>query len=106
MEYSTGYVSNSLIQALDCKVWCISLDIFKMCVAGRSETEVEYNVGFDADGLIQGLDCKVWCLGGAYLDVSFADIAGIMSGLNQVSEVLCSKAACFDHVVCRLSSTS
>ena len=55
-----------------------------MCFAGRSETEVEYNVGFDSDGIMSALECKVWCLGGAFLDISFSDIAGIMSGLNQV----------------------
>ena len=58
------------------------------CSAGRSETEVEYNVGFDSDGLIQALDCKVWCLGGAYLDISSSDIAGVMTGLNQVRQRL------------------
>ena len=41
-------------------------------------------MGFDSDGIISALECKVWCLGGAFLDISFSDIAGIMSGLNQV----------------------
>ena len=52
-------------------------------------------MGFDSDGLIQALDCKVWCLGGTVLDICFSDIAGVMTGLNQVgsAEPDCSMVA-------------
>lgn len=65
------------------------------CWPGRSETEVEYSVGFDSDGLIQALDCQVWCLGGTVLDICFSDIAGVMTGLNQVTsaQLDCNTAA-------------
>lgn len=53
--------------------------------AGRSETEIEYSVGFDADGIISALDCKTWCLAGAFLDLAWNDLYGVMTGLDQVS---------------------
>lgn len=53
--------------------------------AGRSETEVEYSVGFDADGIISALECKAWCLAGAFLDLAWNDLYGVMTGLDQVS---------------------
>ena len=53
--------------------------------AGRSETAIEYSVGFDADGIISALDCKAWCLAGAFLDLAWNDLYGVMTGLDQVS---------------------
>lgn len=55
--------------------------------AGRSETEVEYSVGFDADGIISALECKAWCLAGAFLDLAWNDLYGVMTGLDQVSSL-------------------
>ena len=52
---------------------------------GRSETEIEYSVGFDANGVISALDCKTWCLAGAFLDLAWNDLYGVMTGLDQVS---------------------
>ena len=52
---------------------------------GRSETEIEYTVGFDANGVISALDCKAWCLAGAFLDLAWNDLYGVMTGLDQVS---------------------
>ena len=52
---------------------------------GRSETEIEYSVGFDANGIISALDCKAWCLAGAFLDLAWNDLYGVMTGLDQVS---------------------
>ena len=54
-------------------------------VSGRSETEVEYSVGFDANGIISALDCKAWCLAGAFMDLAWNDLYGVMTGLDQVS---------------------
>lgn len=56
---------------------------------GRSETEIEYSVGFDADGIISALDCKAWCLAGAFLDLAWNDLYGVMTGLDQVTLLHC-----------------
>ena len=52
--------------------------------AGRSETEIEYSVGFDANGIISALDCKAWCLAGAFMDLAWNDLYGVMTGLDMV----------------------
>ena len=54
------------------------------CLSGRSETEVEYSVGIDGQGVISALECKAWCLAGAFMDLAWNDLYGIMTGLNQV----------------------
>ncbi|KAL3141630.1 hypothetical protein ABBQ32_004865 [Trebouxia sp. C0010 RCD-2024] len=53
----------------------------------NGETEVEYSVGFDADGIISALECKAWCLAGAFLDLAWNDLYGVMTGLDQVYEL-------------------
>ncbi len=53
--------------------------------AGRSETEIEYSVGFDANGIISALDCKAWCLAGAFMDLAWNDLYGVMTGLDMVT---------------------
>ncbi|DBA80138.1 TPA: hypothetical protein ACH3X2_007614 [Trebouxia sp. C0005] len=55
--------------------------------SGRSETEIEYSVGFDANGVISALDCKVWCLAGAFMDLAWNDLYGVMTGLDMVYEL-------------------
>ena len=59
--------------------------LFMLSHPGRSETEIEYSVGFDANGIISALDCKAWCLAGAFLDLAWNDLYGVMTGLDQVS---------------------
>ena len=66
--------------------WC---DNRTLAVSGRSETEIEYSVGFDANGVISTLDCKTWCLAGAFLDLAWNDLYGVMTGLNMVSFRAC-----------------
>ena len=58
--------------------------LFPCMISGRSETEVEYSVGFDADGVISALDCKAWCLAGAFMDLAWNDLYGVMTGLDMV----------------------
>lgn len=54
---------------------------------GRSETEIEYSVGFDTNGVISALECKAWCLAGAFLDLAWNDLYGVMTGLDMVYEL-------------------
>eukprot|EP00891_Asterochloris_glomerata_P008497 jgi/Astpho2/8497/Aster-05539 len=54
---------------------------------GRSETEVEYSVGFDDSGHISALEVKSWCLAGWFKDIADNDLAGLMSGLDQVYDI-------------------
>jgi len=42
-------------------------------------------VGFDANGIISALDCKAWCLAGAFMDLAWNDLYGVMTGLDMVS---------------------
>ena len=68
------YVSGLSTQAL---LFCL--------VSGRSETEIEYSVGFDSNGVISALDCKAWCLAGAFMDLAWNDLYGVMTGLDMVT---------------------
>ena len=61
----------------------------RCCIAGRSETEVEYSVGFDETGIITALECKVWCLAGAFEELAWNDLYGVMTGLDMVSTCNC-----------------
>ena len=72
-----------------CSFACVlrfeSISALHLVMSGRSETEVEYSVGFDANGIISALDCKAWCLAGAFMDLAWNDLYGVMTGLDQVS---------------------
>lgn len=41
-------------------------------------------MGFDANGIISALDIKAWCLAGAFMDLAWNDLYGVMTGLDQV----------------------
>ena len=41
-------------------------------------------MGFDDSGHISALSVKSWCLAGWFKDIADNDLAGLMSGLDQV----------------------
>ena len=45
-------------------------------------------MGFDDSGHISALEVKSWCLAGWFKDIADNDLAGLMSGLDQVRLVL------------------
>ncbi len=69
-------------------------DLTYRVTAGRSETEIEYSVGFDANGIISALDCKAWCLAGAFMDLAWNDLYGVMTGLDMVTSLKDSNVMC------------
>lgn len=42
-------------------------------------------MGFDSNGVISALDCKAWCLAGAFMDLAWNDLYGVMTGLDMVT---------------------
>ena len=83
---------------------CCNQDLRDYGSAGRSETEIEYSVGFDANGIISALECKAWCLAGAFMDLAWNDLYGVMTGLDMVISWKHNNVVLFLHFLDRRNS--
>ncbi len=55
-------------------------------------------MGFDANGIISALECKAWCLAGAFMDLAWNDLYGVMTGLDMVTSWMLNNILLFLHI--------